>query len=177
MVRSRSTVHAHQDKHEGVRFRFTISTPKPQTSLSKQTIPMTARTTFSTTMMLPQHQVNYLHTPNNENSPSNCNRQPLSPPLELHNEALDDNLLFMPLHNDDHAPSSPSSWSPPPVLLLPRLDHSERPDIMNDDSSSSVQSALTIDSDRPTFRLQPRFRLPPLRDLTAQHRDTTMTIH
>ena len=114
---------------------------------------------------------------NNENSPTAVNqaRHVLDISSLLFLEDRDD--LYIPVLSDD-APRSP----PPPVLLLPRFDHMDRPDMMMQeqrDNATAIPMQATESNNMP-HRFQPRpvstqHRRPrkgrmPLRDITVDCR-------
>ena len=102
-------------------------------------------------------------TPNNENSPNESNRLRFSP-------LIDRDELLMPLPSTSDDDRRDNDRSPLPVLLLPRLDHSEIPvpedSLMH--SPISESGSATQSHTRSPFR--PLKGRPPLRDITVDCR-------
>ena len=108
---------------------------------------------------------NTVYTPNNENGIRDYNQLHSMPLLSLDNA---DDVLMMPIEDiSSLGGAQHTSWAPPTVLLLPRLDHNEL------SQSSTHLPLLPHDEQERPFRLQPRLRglsRPPLRDLTTEIR-------
>ena len=95
---------------------------------------------------------------NNENSPSATNQL-----LEFSPSMMDsdDDELFMPImpvpsFDDDAVPTNHERSSPPPVLLLPRLDHFEAPI----ESTMMMRNTITIPAAPSTTSVSSRVLLP-----------------
>ena len=126
-------------------------------------------------MMYRPEQPLYYTTKNNENSPTASNQ------LLITLSPYEREALFMPMpsfSSDEESTNGRRLESPPPVLLMPRLDHSERPIIVNmeDLQIPSLEEALpipsppsSVDSNRTVLRMpsrRPRKSRKPFRDIT-----------